>query len=371
MIESSALFFSLMFTYYFTQLYYEQSALVISCAIIFGSLAALAKITTFVCFLPAALGIYLLISFNNKKGLPDIKSKLMILSSVTLIPLAAYLIWGGYSDSVKALNPFANGFITSKDLFEWTFGTIAQRLSPETWARIIGNAGVLIPIFGNFTTFLVSMLLIFLNRKRVAEILFFFSLFVAGPLIFTNLYYVHDYYFYANSLFISIMFGLMVIAFMENRSIRYGAIVSMILFYIFSMNSYKSYESDFYMKQVRDHNAETALCKIIKMDINEKDIIMIYGSDWDSTIPYYAERKALMDRWELPLSDPKLGKALDNLGGRKKIKAMVIGGYAWDYKDTYKNNAFIQKRIKFFNLNPKPVYKDKTYTLYIARSGSK
>lgn len=109
--------------------------------------------------------------------------------------LAVGLAWAHYADLVKMANPFGKQ-LTSRGLATWNFGTLAQRLDPATWARVIWGRS----LSGNAGGWLGVMLLLLpwvfspAHRRYAWLSLVALTIFVLPLAIFTNLHFVHEYY---------------------------------------------------------------------------------------------------------------------------------------------------------------------------------
>jgi len=102
----------------------------------------------------------------------------------------AGLAWTRFSDNYKSENQFTQ-FLTSDSLTFWNFGSVDQRLDTANWSAIsqYGES-----IYGAVLIFLVVMLAaIALWPHRLITAGFAAALLV-GPLVFMNLYYMHNYY---------------------------------------------------------------------------------------------------------------------------------------------------------------------------------
>jgi hypothetical protein len=124
---------------------------------------------------------------------------------------------------------------------------------------------------------------------------------------------------------------------------------------------HRAYFLDFYTIQKRNNLLLQPLSRAVKAYTKESDIILIYGFDWSSALPYYSQRRALMDRWELSFEDRKFQLALKQLG-EDKITAMVITGKRRN------DGIFIEERVKNFNLLPNPAYRNWFADLYVAKN---
>jgi len=74
-------------------------------------------------------------------------------------------------------------------------------------------------------------------------------------------------------------------------------------------------------------------------------VILVYGRDWDSTLPFAARRCAIMDRWWLPLDSPRFQASI-RATGKGSVRAMILPETA--------SQAFVLARCQFFGFGPKP-----------------
>lgn len=196
MIETAALFFALASVPYAIDLLRGDQRL--RTAVMFLSLASasvLQKSTT-----GGPLLLFLLVSgvFPQLRGgewRPDNWGARWYALMLIGLPLVVGWLWAHYADAVKMLNPFGSQ-LTSRALPGWIFGTIQQRLDPETWRLVVWersfgwNAG---GFFG--VALLLIPWLVGRNHRRFAWLsLAAASLFLLPIVIFFNLHVVHEYY---------------------------------------------------------------------------------------------------------------------------------------------------------------------------------
>jgi hypothetical protein len=122
------------------------------------------------------------------------------------VPLMFGALWTAYADKIKAASQFTADQ-TSAALATWNFGTIPQRLSATPWEYIgarlqelvLGGATVIWVPLG----FIASLWV----RRRLFTIAWLAGAFI-GPLVFVNLYFIHDYYLIALSPMAAAMVGI-------------------------------------------------------------------------------------------------------------------------------------------------------------------
>lgn len=196
MIETTALFFALACLPYAIDLLRGDRRL--GTAVMFlvlASAAVLQKSTT-----GGPLLLFLLLSgvFAQLKGgewrLDNWGARWYALMLIGL-PLVVGWLWAHYADAVKMLNPFG-AQLTSSALSLWNFGTLQQRVDPETWRVVVWersfgwNAGGFIGL----TVLLLPWLVGRKDRRFARLSLVAVVLFLLPILIFVNLHVVHEYY---------------------------------------------------------------------------------------------------------------------------------------------------------------------------------
>jgi hypothetical protein len=187
----------------------------LAATLVCGILAALVKITTFaVAF--GFLVLYLVGRYWQKKS--DWRKDRFAMGGLVLVTFLSILCgkrWIDYSDAVKAPGRVTRQF-TSAGLSEWNYGTFQLRLNPQYWGRFWeygaqeafpafeflqwGPDRWVRPLHLVMIAALVLCVVWSLNRQRknIPVFLAFVLAFASGPMVFANLYDVHQYYWYAN-----------------------------------------------------------------------------------------------------------------------------------------------------------------------------
>jgi hypothetical protein len=302
-IESTALLCSLLYLYLFVRFEKRFSYPILALSLAFGVLAALAKATTWVVF-AAIIGLLLLHQLNH--GLRQRRLELRVLlvrAGLLLVPLSAGLLWAGHGDRLKAQNPIANA-ITSQSLAAWNYGTISQKLSLADWGHFWLRTGVtLLGVAGAVLPLLLVVKLLRQRRwpPRSALIGICLLATVTGPMIFTNLHFVHDYYCMAGGLFL--IFAL-VIALRE--TLGRALLVVVVVSNLMTAGVYLKLKQLNYDDPVNRHIVEAV------KGLPAECTIIVYGAFFDSFIPYYAGNKALQTE-QNDYSDPAVQQALANI----------------------------------------------------------
>ncbi len=184
-------------------------------ASVFAVLAALAKVTTFATFLAAAwlaVACFRLADWKQRRWAPT----LLTLAAVTLPAVVAVAWWTHVTDLVKAANPLGVQN-TSAGAQAWVFGTVAQRLTAETWLVIFGRV---VRFEYPFWLLLACVICLIVARRRWLAAGACLLLYLTAPLAFTNLHFVHTYYACANLIFLIVALALCVVALLERTGWR-------------------------------------------------------------------------------------------------------------------------------------------------------
>jgi len=316
MIETAALCFGLWYLVGTMRLVDEpglgRGLVVAAC----GSLAGLVKLTTVV---PVMLLAAVWCAATWWRVRP---SRIQVAGTATalfLVPVLITAVWTEYAESVRAANPLARSFLLAAQLNTWNFGTQAQRISGEFWRvlvlRTVPDAVGHLAVMGG------AGLLVAWVPLRWKETLACVGAFLVAPLTFTNLHVVHNYYACANAVFLVAAVGLAVVVVLEAPGRRrYVGIASLVVVGAIEVSGFLG---GYYVTQLRETQpvAAATVARLTEPD----DVVLVYGGDWSSVLPYYARRRALMDRSNRSFADPVMQEALAALHG-DRIGAAVFCG---------------------------------------------
>jgi hypothetical protein len=211
----------------------------------------------------------------------------------------------------------------------------------------------------------VAALAVLLLGHRRIEFLACLALALGAPFVFFNLHFAHDYYTYANGLFLTVAVGFALVAALE-RGGRWSWLGGG-LFLLVSAACLVRYERDFYPRLASDSDALPEIRTVadsVKKITQPHDVLLILGLEWSPSIPYYSHRRALMIPGEF-LQD-LLQKPADwakRLAPRR-VGALIIG---------QRPNALLDPRslepvFKAFDIDPRGQELAGWYLLFPRRS---
>ena len=305
MIESAALFFAIVFLYFLNR-YLEGDYSFTTAFLLFASLALslLQKATTALPLLFFLLPALILWSIQKVRS--DVKISVVIKLNLALAGAMILLFsWVGFADALKALNPIGAN-LTSSALSKWNYGSIEQKISKTTLEMIFVRGENAISFFwAGFVCTFLALINYFNGKRNLILIGLLLSFYIAPFLIFTNLYLVHEYYQYANSVYIIIAFGLSIIFLLDKFFINRPITYILILVILIGANYYSFYINYYHNKSRLidvNNNRTLAIAKFIRENTPIDKPIIAYGYDWSSELAFYSERRYLTmpwGRWDL------------------------------------------------------------------------
>ncbi|OGM14514.1 hypothetical protein A3A76_05945 [Candidatus Woesebacteria bacterium RIFCSPLOWO2_01_FULL_39_23] len=352
LIESTALALSLLYIYFLILAIdgSKKTWLMLATAII-GSIAGMTKPTTFTPFIFLAC-VIVFSKFKTRNTFISEFFKVFIF--YIGVPLVFSGLWLMYAGFTRNQNPLA-GFLSSTALTKmWYLGAWQKRLSFFSWKYLMLKVMVVDMPYVTPLVILGLVCNIFrkIPRRDVMLIIGLMLSFLIGPVIFTKLWYYHDYYAYESEVFLLIVLGIFLVHLINSKYIGvFGQVIIIPVCIILSIYSYKI---AYYKYQSENFTYGNNLGAIIERQTKVGGVILYYINDWNTQIPYYSKRKALMDRENLPLTDPKIQRSLE-LTGRENIAGVL---------SINKNRDFLKPRIDYFGLKSEPVYEDDWAVLY-------
>ena len=230
-----------------------------------------------------------------------------VLAILVLVPLVATALWTRHADAIKAASPTAD-WLTSSQLEDWSFGSLSQRLDKGVWGVVVGRIVVHIVGLAGMALLVVALIALVRSTQR----LFWIGMGLAAglpPLVFTNLYLIHDYYLAAVAPAFAALIGLgagFAWRLLPPRPpIRAIALVAGLLLAASTVGFDYGYWRHSYDD---DPDPQTlALARQLDSVSQPEDRIGVVGLDWSPAVLYYA------DRWGLMVVDRREQVVLDTL----------------------------------------------------------
>jgi hypothetical protein len=358
MIESTALFFSLAYLAYIAVYFRYKSPIIALLACLFGIAASLAKVTTMAGFLILAC-VWIGINWVKKDSSRNLAKDLLIPVVVfIIIPFLLAKTWVNFADAQKLLNPMAADLITSKALRDWNFGTIAQKLSRSEWRNYLTRT--LNDVFGGLIISVMALVIlpIFTSKKLLSYGLSL--LFILTVAIFTNLHFVHNYYPYANAIFLLGASGFTIMGLIEKKR-KIWQSVGWFFLALILLSQLQFYRAFWYPTKLHG-KIYLEIASQVQSITSPEGVLLIYGRDWNSLIPYYSQRRALMIYSKASEEESK--NALYELSrANHQVDAIVF------CNETRENREDKKYLNSLYNPNDKPVFSNKRCDIYTTRHG--
>jgi 4-amino-4-deoxy-L-arabinose transferase-like glycosyltransferase len=215
------------------------------------------------------------------------------------IPAAALVLaalagawWTAAADGVKASSRYTVP-LTSSHLVTWTFGTIDQRLDPSTWLRVLdGYWGA---ITGGAVAYVILCAIALVGWKARPAVVVVAFVPLLGPIVFTNLYWVHDYYSCAVFTALVLLAGAAVGAVARRLTTTLAAATaSALAVALLLLLAWLSPRGEAYWWNLESVHASPPLSVTLDSIVPAGQGVVYLNCDWNPTVPFYADRPALM-----------------------------------------------------------------------------
>jgi len=267
-------------------------------ALIVGTLGALVKVTTFAVFVIAA-ALFVVWWWRRGRTGPG-AGRALALAGMLGIPICAGAAWTRFADGVKSRNPIGT-HLTSAALRDWNFGTATQKRSPAGWEHFLVRLAT--EYWADAALAAIVLAVVFLFARRRLLVAACLAIFFCGPLLFTNLYFVHDYYVYGSGVFLIAAIGIALSdALFSGDRRRIGLAAGTFLVVLQAV----SYERIWYPLYFGQYGSRETLdaAHAIAAHTRPTDVVEVYGFDWSPELAYYSERRELMHPQWLPDTSP-------------------------------------------------------------------
>lgn len=298
LIEYCALFFSLVAFFFARRFLFVSRKSTLFLFVVASATAGLVKITT--SFVWVVVGSIALVIIER----PSIRKSRTLIGLAILSHVPA-VFWTRWADAEKSKSPMTK-WLTSENLRTWNFGTFRQRLYYFDWHRAVSVE--FLPSVVGLTSAAIALALVGLILGKNLRLSSAFTLILAsGPLVFTNLYFVHDYYWTAVLPALAVLIGIgievlgqLIASRVDVSKRRVGVMqvsVALVLACASWFSPYGARHFEVFAKPGSltsfDGDVQTAV-ETIRKYTTPGDNIVVIGADWNPRILYFSDRKGLM-----------------------------------------------------------------------------
>ena len=349
LIESTALCLGVWFLHFYWTAQGGSFAATIA-ALACGALAAMVKATTFCIFLAPALFILVAEVVRRRASLGSLLLRAALLMGGGLIAAAG---WAAYADSVKRLNPLSHE-LQSNVASHWITGDLSLRFSPSYWSAVgVITSDSVLGWIGLIGLALFVLLVPGATRRTIGLLLLCY---LAPLLVFSNVYLIHDYYFFANGVFLLTALSLAVNHMLNLHG--WPSWTGWSLLVLTLGTSFFTYSRSYYRLIPANETRVPELSRALRAVTRPDDVLVIIGQDWNPVLPYTAERRALMLPFPLENNRDALTAALTLLR-QDTVGALVATG-----PQRYRADL-LRPVIRQFGLSSSPVLAGDVTDVYL------
>lgn len=352
LIESTAFCLSFWFLLFFQMAIASGRLPSLIGAAIFGVAAGMGKVTTFAVFLAPALVLALAAIRSNSAAFRTVITRALV-ATVPGIVAAAW--WVFHSDAVKKHNALGV-LMTSTNQHAWNYGPFALRFEPRFWEQFAVLFERAILPLGSVLVFVLITLLFLRGRWRLFGILLLVAL--AGPLVFSNLYFIHDYYLYSSGVFFLAALALPFKQLMERTDFAFGTRLAVTVFALGAQ--FAGYLHTYYNPQRTAAAQPPDLALAIKRVTQKDDVLVGFGMHWNPVLPYYSERRAVMVPDEFIRDGKAISHALTNLGSAR-VAAVILA------RLTQPGPDFFAPWLKKLSMDETPFLQTGEYSVHLRK----
>ena len=309
MIESTALFLAAAYLDAVVRALRSRTWLPVVVAALTGILATLVKPTTWIAFAALAGLAIAVVAYRSWRQTASfgVQRMAILACACFLVPLLALSAWTRYADAVKSQSAIGSEMRSDAPVVKHhLYGTLAQRLDPQTWETIVDRT---VPdVTGRCAGLLLPVVALMATRRRWGWYAAALGAFVLPIAVFTNLHVVHNYYAYANGIFLLVASGWAIEGLLRARPtlhwLAHGLLIACAAIAVYGYHhpgvrhDFPAYSgasfTGYGAEQARDEQAAARLGTLVRQATRRNAVVVGIGLDWSSELPFYAKRRALM-----------------------------------------------------------------------------
>lgn len=255
----------------------------------------LVKITTALAF--AIIYVFVLASEAHRRWSRDsLNVGMLLIAAVPLVTAVSLgYAWTRNADRVKEASPYTQ-FGTSGELSEWNFGSINQRLDTQFLAKIFEYSEAM---SGTAVLFvLLATVAIAAGRSPLITIGLAIAT-IVSPLVFFNLYYLHNYYLSAIYVPVVALLGIGLACLTRLARSKFQELAALVFALVsILIMAWTSPEGQLVSQRKIDGLYSFPLAEELALATSEGDGIVLIGCDWDPAYFFLSGRRGLMVRAE-------------------------------------------------------------------------
>lgn len=303
MIESTAVFFGLVFAWAMaslraTPLRVPRMLALGLVAVVAAVLSALVKVTTFFGFAAFVALAFAWLALHEHGWRPQWLARhwpLLVWGALAALAVLAVMTqWLSHADALKAQSPLGRE-VTSSALSTWNYGTLQQKLDPATWWGTVFKKRFTGAVGSNWV-FLIFLVVGLCARPIRGAVLLLLVAYLAPVAVFTNLHIAHPYYQAANIVFATSIVGLVVWWSIQRAQVTGKTARPLWLVGVLCLLSLGYLGGNYAkrMKEAREPGPVAQIAAVIRAGTPAQSVIVAFGQDWSSELPYFASRRAVM-----------------------------------------------------------------------------
>lgn len=317
-----------------------------------GVLAGLVKVTTYMVYLIPAGWLTLLEMHRARRSGGWLAALRVGLWGVAAIALPVWLTvqWTHFADAVKAAN-LSTRFLGSGNMTTFNFGTAENRFAAATLA---GHWRNLTQSIASPVLLVAGLVLaVTVARSRWRLLVFCVACYALPLTIFPTLYSWHDYYSVANAVIMIVALGVAVVSSFE---LRHKWAVWLLVLGLHGAQLWM-FRTNYLPMQQNYSPGGSDMTKAVRTMTNPDEAIIVAGFDWDSSIAFYSQRKALMIRKGMERDWFYLHDAFKAQRGQNYSVFVGRGPHGED-------KELLRLMEDYFQIDPRPLFRWTDVTVY-------
>jgi|GEM_PF-1030465 hypothetical protein len=286
------------------------------------------------------------------------------------IALLAAMLWVKTMDSIKLQTPFPGARVTVESTQpQWRFGSWEQRSSFAFWKNWFNNG---LDAIGGPVTLILALAAAVFSSARISSSVCLLC-FLTAPLVFSNLYYTHNYYWFANSVYFILILGCVFDSLLKRISkVRIATAIGLCTLFVLLDWSTFEHQGYWYALQCSDFYP-SGTSRIVRENTPSAGTFVLIEPDWNPELAYYARRKSIIVIHPEYLGDSGTWESI-GLAAREGSPVKTLAVY--HYPQTKDPAWFEQKPEEIRNfarrlgLEDTPFFKDACTQIYRSSKAS-